>query len=150
MKPFEAFARDVPKPHTWGEVALVQARLLSDSWQPDKLVWVKIMSDKELLGEGKLCQGWIVGEDKSDVPQCSGKRLVHEITRTSDSEGALFPNNAYAAEYLRQIAVDRLAPGYSKWISETHERAWLQEKHTIWHYIENLYQKGLHKHRRRM
>lgn len=74
MKPFDAPMKEVPHPHTWGEVALIQARLISGSWQPGKQVWVKILKDNTLLGEAKLNKGWFVGEDKADLPQRETER----------------------------------------------------------------------------
>ena len=76
VRPFEAPFRKVPEPHTWGEVALIKARMMAGSWEPERRVWVKIVHGKDLLGEGRFNKGWFIGEDKSDLPQRQTKRPV--------------------------------------------------------------------------
>ncbi len=72
---FAANSRDVPTPHTWGEVALVKARIESGGWlAKGGRVWIKIVHDKELLGEAKQFDYMFEGLDRSDLPQRSTMR----------------------------------------------------------------------------
>lgn len=77
---FLSTVRSVPKPHTWGEVALVQGRLLAGTWFPPSRVWVKVLHCKELLGQAFLSarsehgSSRFRGEDISDLPQRKGRR----------------------------------------------------------------------------
>lgn len=66
---FAAPSRKVPRPITWGEVALIQGRTTAGCWFPNPKVWVKIVFDKELLGQAILDPLMYRGEDKSDLPQ---------------------------------------------------------------------------------
>jgi len=84
VRPYEAPFREVPKPHTWGEVALIQARAISGTWHPEKQVWVKVMYGSELLGEGKLLTDHYRGEDKLDLPQRQTERPVCRDYEPSD------------------------------------------------------------------
>jgi len=43
---FQASCRDVPRPHTWGEVALVKVRLVAGTWYPQCRVWLKVLCGK--------------------------------------------------------------------------------------------------------
>ncbi|HWB11546.1 MAG TPA: hypothetical protein VG826_20110 [Pirellulales bacterium] len=66
---FAAPSRKIPRPITWGEVALIQGRTVAGCWFPNPKVWVKIVFDKELLGQAILDPLMYRGEDKSDLPQ---------------------------------------------------------------------------------
>ena len=66
---FQASNRKVPRPHTWGEVALVQGRMTVGAWYPPARTWIKILCGKELLGQAIMEPFFFRGEDKSDLPQ---------------------------------------------------------------------------------
>ncbi len=66
---FQASSRKVPRPHTWGEVAVVQARMTVGAWYPPARVWLKIVYGQELLGQAIMESYFFRGEDKSDLPQ---------------------------------------------------------------------------------
>jgi hypothetical protein len=66
---FQARSRDVPRPHSWGEVALVKARIVAGAWMPEKRLWLKILHGKEPLGQAMLESYHFRGEDKSDLSQ---------------------------------------------------------------------------------
>src|SRR4029079_8580240 len=44
---FQAGRRSVPRPHTWGEVALIKARLMAGAWYPPQRVWLKVSFGSE-------------------------------------------------------------------------------------------------------
>ncbi|MCH8150881.1 MAG: hypothetical protein IH830_00725 [Planctomycetes bacterium] len=80
VKRFQSSTREVPTPRTWGEVAIVQGRLLAGTWFPSSRTRVKILCGKELLGQAFLFaksehgESRIRGEDISDLPQRTGWR----------------------------------------------------------------------------
>ena len=69
VKTFEATARSVPLPDTWGEVALLKAREIAGTFLPTTKIWVKVRFEKVLLGKAMLNKDFYYGEDKSDLPQ---------------------------------------------------------------------------------
>lgn len=138
MKPFEAPSREVPNPHTWGEIALIKARMIADSWQPGKQVWVKVMYGRELLGEGKLNKGWYVGEDKSDVPQRATTR-----PECKDYELQNEP-----VEYIREreeiygLEISIIRPAEVKTLAQIHNEL-QQAKERLWTAVENVFQMAM-------
>jgi hypothetical protein len=66
---FQAHRRTIPRPHTWGEVALVQGRISLGTWYPLQRSWVKVLFGHEILGQAILGPKFFRGEDKSDLPQ---------------------------------------------------------------------------------
>lgn len=74
VKRFEAPTPVAPRPHSWGEVALIQGRIVSGSWFPRERTWVKIVAGKTLLAQAVLTETHFYGEDKSDLPQLSCER----------------------------------------------------------------------------
>ncbi|MBL8830486.1 MAG: hypothetical protein JNM18_26165 [Planctomycetaceae bacterium] len=75
---YQASDKSVPLPHTWGEVAVVRARMDAGMWMPPKRIWVKVLSGKILLGQG-ICDAFsFYGQDKSDLPQCASRRTEAE------------------------------------------------------------------------
>jgi len=109
VRPFDAPFREVPSPHSWGEVALVQARLISETWQPETNVWVKVMFGKELLGQGKLNQRWYYGEDISDLPQTPTERdICAELVSTARS--ILIEDDDVIREYEDGLEITRTNP----------------------------------------
>ena len=109
VRPFNAPCREAPVPHTWGEVALIQARIVSDSWQPNRNVWVKVMFGKELLGQGKLQNGWYYGEDISSLPQTMQKRPI--CTAFDGDDRSIINGDAdIITEYEEGLEVTRTNP----------------------------------------
>lgn len=88
VRRFEAASREAPNPHTWGEVALVQGRILAGTWFPSERVWVKIVHGKTLLGQAFLEEWGFRGEDKSDLPQVAHERPSY-WGRLADEEDRL-------------------------------------------------------------
>jgi hypothetical protein len=76
----------VPKPLTWGEVAIVQGRRLLGCWCPEKRLRVKILCGRELLGEAKFADWGFSGEDVSDSPQRREPRPAYWDTHESPEE----------------------------------------------------------------
>lgn len=66
---FQAIDRAVPLPITWGEIALLKARLEAGTWQTKSRFWVKVLNGKEVLGQAALNPTFCYGEDVSDLPQ---------------------------------------------------------------------------------
>jgi hypothetical protein len=66
---FQSGVRRIPRPHTWGEVALLQARLVTGCWLPENRVWLKVCCGRELLGQAIADSIFARGEDKSSLPQ---------------------------------------------------------------------------------
>lgn len=66
---FQTNSRKVPRPYTWGEVAMVQARMIVGAWYSPNRIWVKVLCGKELLGQAIIESCIFRGEDKSDLPQ---------------------------------------------------------------------------------
>ena len=78
VRKFESASREVPLPDTWGEVALIKARIEAGCWLPQTdRVWLKIVFGKELLGEAKLFDYMFQGIDRSDLPQRSKMRTSY-------------------------------------------------------------------------
>jgi len=77
VKRFQVKSREVPAPHTWGEVALVQGRIIAGSWCPKQEHWIKVFHCKELLGDAKLDEGRCSGKDRSDLPQSNRPRAEY-------------------------------------------------------------------------
>jgi hypothetical protein len=73
---FKAPTSKVPRPHTWGEVAVILARILTDSWYPEQKLFVEIYHNKKLLGKGRVSESGGRGWDKSDLPQRNSQRPV--------------------------------------------------------------------------
>ena len=138
MRPFESPFREVPEPHTWGEVALIKARMIANSWQPGRQVWVKVMYGKELLGEGRLNKGSYYGEDRSDLPQretrrveCGDYELKHESVEYVDETEEI---------YGLEVSISKPAEAESE--EETRRR--LQEaRETLWRAVEDVFQKAM-------
>jgi hypothetical protein len=94
VKRFQSATREVPTPHTWGEVAIVQGRLVAGTWFPSSRTWVKILCGKKLLGQAFLTaksehgESRFRGEDISDLPQRTGWRPClwrDDVTEGSES-----------------------------------------------------------------
>ncbi|MCX7424661.1 MAG: hypothetical protein NTW96_03385 [Planctomycetia bacterium] len=83
VKRFQTPSPEVPKPHTWGEVAVVLGRALLGCWYPDKRFTVKILCGEELLGEATFADWWFDGSDISDLPQRDGPRPSYWDTHDS-------------------------------------------------------------------
>lgn len=60
---------EVPKPHTWGEVAIVLARYLTGTWFPENRTFVEIKHKKKLIGKARIRKSGCEGEDIANVPQ---------------------------------------------------------------------------------
>ena len=73
---FDAPARSVPHPDTWGEVALLKAREVAGTFYPEKRVWLKVRFEKVLLGQAFLEPFFYRGEDKSDLPQTNSREEI--------------------------------------------------------------------------
>jgi hypothetical protein len=138
MKVFEAPFGTTPTPHTWGEVALVQARLLSGSWQPGEHVWIRVVHEKKILGDGRLNKGWFIGEDKSDLPQRKAKRpmcLDYEYEYTPD-EYVEVKEVVYGLEISK---LHPLNPKTEEQISLERQKA----KEDLWKAIDLILEKAL-------
>ena len=140
MMPFEVSDRSTPVPHTWGEIALIQARIVGGSWQPGKQVWVKISHGNKLLGEARLNKGWYRGEDKSDLPQrktirprCQDFELKNEQIEYGDNV-----ENIYGLE----ISTSRHAENISHKQIEDEIR---EAKEALWQAVEDLFQRAMRK-----
>ena len=140
MKPFEAPYREVPSPHTWGEVALVQARIIGGSWQPGKQVWVKVLHGNMLLGEARLNMGWYVGEDKSDLPQrknerpkCLDYELKDEPIEYVEEEEK---ENIYGLQISRWKATESN-------VDEQIDVRIRQAKEALWQAVEDSFQRAI-------
>ena len=60
---------EVPKPHTWGEVAIVLARYLAGTWFPENRTSVEIKHKGELIGKAIIRKSGCDGVDIANVPQ---------------------------------------------------------------------------------
>jgi hypothetical protein len=65
---------EVPKPHTWGEVAIVLARYLTGTWFPDNRTFVEIKHKGELLGKAIIKKSGSYGSDIANFPQRDSSR----------------------------------------------------------------------------
>lgn len=65
---------DIPKPHTWGEVAIVLARHLAGTWYPKKRMFVEIKFNSQLLGKAIIRKSGCVGSDIANIPQRNSTR----------------------------------------------------------------------------
>jgi hypothetical protein len=86
---FKAADSRIPRPHTWGEVAVVLARMLVGSWYPEQRLFVEIYHNKNLLGKGRVSDSGGHGWDISDLPQRNSRRpywlgQFEEIDRTAE------------------------------------------------------------------
>lgn len=91
---------DVPRPHTWGEVAIIQARILAGSWTPSRGIDVCIVHGRHLLGEASLIRGLGSGHDVYDVPQTI-------VTREPDgTSGQISNTNAQDIERVYQKGLE--------------------------------------------
>ena len=145
VKPFEAPFREVPVPHTWGEIALIQARIVGGSWQPDNQIWVKVHYGKEVLGEGKLNKGWYFGEDKSDLPQRRSPRprscdfeLEDEPIREMDEIEEVREVYGLEVSTFKRSENANFRQSTDEW-----ERAREEAKQLRWQDVENLFQQAL-------
>ena len=82
---YEAPSRNVPHPHTYGELALAQARLVAGDWRPEEKVSIEILHGGELLGRALLHRDTCIGFDVADLPQAKGPRPSYK-DRFNDSE----------------------------------------------------------------
>jgi hypothetical protein len=78
VRTFEAPTRRTPRPHTWGEVAFVQGRIIAGTWLPANRLWIKIIHEKELLGQAIFDKGLLNGADKCDLPQTLKRPSISE------------------------------------------------------------------------
>jgi hypothetical protein len=69
VRTFAAPTRQPPTPQTWGEVALIQARIVAGTWFPVDRLWVKVVCEKELLGQAIFESYYYRGEDKRHSPR---------------------------------------------------------------------------------
>lgn len=67
---------DIPKPHTWGEVAIVLARYLAGTWYPEKRMFVEIKFNSQLLGKAIIRKSGCVGSDIANIPQRNSTRRL--------------------------------------------------------------------------
>jgi len=67
---------EVPKPHTWGEVAIVLARYLVGTWFPENRTFVEIKHKGELLGKAIIKKSGCEGNDIANVPQRNSHRSL--------------------------------------------------------------------------
>jgi hypothetical protein len=65
---------EVPKPYTWGEVAIILARYLAGTWFPENRIFVEIKYKNELLGKARIRISGCEGNDISNVPQRNSPR----------------------------------------------------------------------------
>ena len=86
---FEAPHRQPPLPHTWGEVALVQARLCTGQWNPPGRVIVKIQNCKTLLGQAIFDKGYFDAHDKSDLPQTRDRPSNYDCMASCEQANAV-------------------------------------------------------------
>jgi len=91
----------VPRPHTWGEVALVQARIVAGVWFPKERLWIKIVCEKELLGQAILEPDYYRGEDKSDVPQIRKRPSIWESKHWCEEAETI--RGELPADYVPQV-----------------------------------------------
>lgn len=95
VRRFEAARADVPIPHTWGEVAVVQGRIIAGSWNPAGKLWVKVVHGRELLGQAFLEHWGCRGEDCRPLPQVDHPRPSYwelDQPNTSVATGTLDEN----------------------------------------------------------
>ncbi len=118
----------VPRPLTWGEVALIQGRKVAGCWFPSSRVWLKIVCGKKLLGQAILDSVLYRGEDKSDLPQArrrpsiwEGKKWLAEYEAVTGELPASFmpvqlpiaevpdvqPSDPDVAEHIRLLQASR-------------------------------------------
>ncbi len=139
IKPFEAPFRKVPEPHTWGEVALIKARMVAGSWQPGKQVRVKVMHGKEMLGEGKLNKGWCVGEDRSDMPQRKTER-----PECKDYESKIEPVEClHEEEEIYGLKISNLKLGEVMRVEQQIREELQQTKKRLWTAVEDLFREAM-------
>lgn len=75
---FDAPVGRVPRPDTWGEVALLKARELAGTFYPEKRMWLKVRFKTFLLGQAILEKNFFRGEDKSDLPQTKRRSSIYK------------------------------------------------------------------------
>jgi hypothetical protein len=101
VRTFAAQSRRVPLPHTWGEVALIQARIVAGDWLPKERLWVKIVCGKELLGQAILEPDYYRGEDKSDLPQTLKRPSIWESKHCCEEAERI--QGELPADYVPQV-----------------------------------------------
>ena len=89
VQTFAASNRETPCPHTWGEVAIVQGRIHSETWTPAERLWIKIEHEKELLGQAIFDNGIIDGRDKSDLPQTRERPSFYDCVANCEEANAI-------------------------------------------------------------
>jgi hypothetical protein len=65
---------EVPKPHTWGEIAIVLARYHAGTWFPENRTSVQIKHQGELIGKAIIRKSGCDGVDIANIPQRSTPR----------------------------------------------------------------------------
>lgn len=94
---FASLTRKIPRPHTWGEIAIVQGRIVAGTWLPKCKLWIKVLHDKELLGDARLEDWGYSGTDRSDLPQRKKPRLKRHHNVEQRSEAIFSQANQFGA-----------------------------------------------------
>lgn len=151
---FQSPTRDVPTPHTWGEVAIVQGRLLAGTWFPSSRTWVKILRGNELLGQAFLSgksedrASRFRGEDISDLPQRTGLRpCLWKDDTEEESQSRLMKNFVANMDANRARTDARISDLEARVLAgsvdeqelddmlktkQTEEKDWCEKLHKLW------------------
>ena len=148
VRAFRAAARAVPKPHTWGEIALIQTRLLASSWLPRERIWVKVICGRELLAEGRfnpgpvynegLPKGWCYATEFTDLPQV--KKRPEWRPESEQHEG--YRADDIQKEVVYGVKIERVKSEANKRLSEEYQQGLVDEHRRLYSRIERLFQEG--------
>jgi len=88
---FESLTDKVPEPHTWGEVAVVLARMIAGTWYPENRILVEIRHKGNVLGKASIKKSGCTGRDTTIRPQRSDRRpywnsLIYDINEKAEEE----------------------------------------------------------------
>ena len=137
VQTFEALDRQTPSPHTWGEVAIVQGRIVAGTWTPRERLWIKVQRKKELLGQAIFDNGLIKGHDKSDLPQTSVRPSIYDYAARNENltgiEGELPADFVPPIDESAEFQEQKNDPRYSDQVrllagSHARDLAWEREK----------------------
>ena len=130
---------EVPKPHTWGEVAIVLARYLTGTWSPKNRTFVEIKHKGELLGKAIFKKSGSYGSDIANFPQRNSPRpswfeqfidineKAEKLAWDCHNKGKELPRNAIggiveSGDYLSFSLFDRVVAQREKDFKERPER----------------------------
>ncbi len=129
FKEFDAKCRDVPTPHTWGEVALVLGRIVNGAWYVEhgkRSLSIVIKCGDETLGSAGIFSRWFGGWDESDRPQRKTARVSSWEIESSRLEPKLSKSDyvSNVIEYIDEKSGE-------EWVKYSHE-----VKPDVWeHYL---------------